>query len=287
MERITVKAPAKINLFLHVNGRREDGYHLLDSLAVFADDIADILTFTPQDGFSFDVSGRFSAGLNTDNLVMKAVRLMEDACGKYLRGHLRLEKNIPVGAGLGGGSSDAAALVKMVEGIWRKPLDQKARNEILLKLGADVPVCYARRACRFQGIGDVITDAPSLPGLHMLMVWPDVHTVTKDVFITHRQTHREAPVDMPASFGAFSSFITFLETTGNDLADAAEKLHPVIATARDAIRQTDGCLLSRMSGSGSCVFGMFETENLCTAAKNRITTQYPQWWVHTAYISGN
>lgn len=287
MERHTIKAPAKINLFLHVNGRREDGYHLLDSLTVFSDDVTDVLSIAPADNFSFDVSGIFSAGLESDNLVTKAVRLMEDATGETLRAHIHLEKNIPVGAGLGGGSSDAAAVVKLVEEIWGKPLETKTRDAILLKLGADVPVCYVGKPCRFQGVGDMISDVPPLPSFHMAMVWPNVHAATKDVFSAREQIYREAVVAILPSFNDLSAFMEFLKTTGNDLSDAAEKMYPDIRTAREAMEKTHGCLLARMSGSGSSVFGIFETKELCSAAKESISGQYPQWWAHTSAIAGN
>lgn len=283
MERsLTFQAPAKINLFLHVNGRREDGYHRLDSLTVFARDAADTLVFTEQDRFSFAISGPFSAGLENGNLVVKAVRLMEEATGKTLTYSIHLTKNIPAGAGLGGGSSDAATVVKAVEELWGNPLKEKERDALLLKLGADVPVCYRATPCRFRGIGDEISGAPSLPAFHMLMVWPNAHAATKDVFHAREKTYRTHAVSFPEKFADLAAFIEFLKTTGNDLAQAAEGLYPEIKTAREMMEKTQGCLLARMSGSGSSVFGIFETAQSCDAAKKIYSAEFPRWWAHTS-----
>ncbi len=153
--KASVRAPAKINLYLHVTRMREDGYHLLDSLVVFAGDVADVVTVEEQDEFSIEVTGPFANSLNADNIVSKAA----NAYGKPCK--ITMEKNIPVGAGLGGGSSDAAAAIRGLEEL-HGPM--KNRDAVLLALGADVPVCYRATPSRFQGIGEILSGAPALPG---------------------------------------------------------------------------------------------------------------------------
>lgn len=280
---IAQSAPAKINLYLHVTGKREDGYHLLDSMVVFAPGIADDLTIAEHDGFSFSMSGLFSdqAGDTDKNLAVRAARLYGDVTGHTLNIALHLEKNIPAGAGLGGGSADAAATIRALEHFFETPLPDRDRH--LLALGADVPVCYRARPCRFKGIGEVITDIPPLPALPMLLVWPGAHSSTKDVFAA-RQAGYKALASIPPSLGNMQQFLFFLKGTSNDLVPAAEHLAPVIAEAASLLAAQPGCTLARMSGSGSALYGLFESETQARHAREDILSLHPDWWVQSTLI---
>lgn len=275
-------ASAKINLYLHVTGRRSDGYHLLDSLVVFADGIRDEVTVATADKFFLSVNGPFAANLSGGNLVEKATLLVAEACGKAPNVRIDLQKNIPLGAGLGGGSSDAATTVRALEEIWDFSLPQQQRDELLLKLGADVPVCYQAQVARFKGIGEKITAIPTLPRFHVLLIWPGMHAETKEVFRVRPPVYLQGDVIYPPSFPSLHDFVAFLKSTSNDLTEAAEEIVPVIREARKFMEAQDGCLLARMSGSGSCVFGIFnkavESEEALKAVKN------PDWWAHTSII---
>lgn len=284
--RFIEAAPAKINLYLHLTGQRADGYHLLDSLTVFAHDIADRIHIADSDRFSFSISGPFADALtqtDTDkNLAVRAARLYTEMTGKGEAVTIVLEKNIPSGAGLGGGSADAAAVIRAMEKIFETDLPDRISN--LLRLGADVPVCYHASACRFEGIGEHISTIPPLPSLFMLIVWPSCHSSTQDVFAL-RTSGFSKTATIPASFGNTQQFIEFLNSTRNDLVDAAVSLNPDIKKAADLAAQQDGCLLSRMSGSGSAVFGLFDNNESCTLAQKTIQTAQPAWWVQTTKLA--
>ncbi len=283
-----LSAPAKINLYLHVTGRREDGYHLLDSLTVFARDVADHLTFVPSQSFSLQITGPFAdtrnSGLMEDNLVLRAARAMAALCGRDDGFSITLEKNIPMGAGLGGGSADAAACVRALEHLWDVTLEESQRDALMLKLGADVPVCYRARTSRFEGIGDIVTPvAAVLPEMHLLLLYPDAHTVTKNVFKAREQVFGERAEDVPAN-ATYPDFMQWLSGTRNDLEDAAEALTPQIREARTFLTGLSGCTLSRMSGSGSCVFGIFESGKGCRDAVKECQKSKPRWWAQATQI---
>lgn len=279
------KAPAKINLYLHVTGRREDGYHLLDSLVVFANDLADDITVTESNDFSFGVSGPYAGALAAEdqerNLCVRAARLYAEAIGAAPHFKIHLEKHLPAGAGIGGGSADAAAVIRALEEFHGQPLP--TRDPRLAMLGADVPVCYRSHACRFKGIGDIIRDVPPIPPFHILLVWPDRHSATKGVFAAQEWAYQR-PVEYPPSFGTLEQFVSFLRNTKNDLYVPAARLTPEITQAVEAIESQGQCLLARMSGSGSAAFGLFADAAGCQAAERHIARRYPGWWVKSAFI---
>lgn len=283
MSAVTLRAPAKINLYLHVTGKRSDGYHLLDSMAVFADSVTDVVHVEISDGIACSVSGPFSQGIGDDNLVLKACHLFCETMGLRTGATIHLEKNIPQGAGLGGGSADAAAAIKALEKLYDLPLHGESRNGFLLHLGADVPVCYAAKPCRFEGIGEKITHIPPLPKFHMLLIHPGTHSSTKEIFARY-DGHFDQPVSIPPSFGTFDALIAFLSGSGNSLSAAAEGLTPDIGIVRTFLQTQDGCALTRMTGSGSCVFGLFEHAEDCAKARLMCERLHPQWWVQAAQI---
>ena len=250
-------APAKINLFLHVTGKRADGYHLLDSLVVFAG-IGDRLHAEPSDGLSLVVTGPFAAGLDAegDNLVLRAARALADAAGIAPNAALRLEKNLPVASGIGGGSADAAAALRLLSRLWSVALDPASMHRIAERLGADVPVCLAGHPTRMRGVGEQLDPAPALPAYGMVLVNPGVALGTADVFRARRAAF-SAPAELPGKWNSAAAMATGLRGLTNDLQPPAIALRPIVGHVLAALTARPGCLLSRMSGSGATCFGLF------------------------------
>lgn len=283
---VALSAPAKINLFLHITGKRADGYHLLDSLVVFAEDVCDHIKIEPAKELSLTISGPFAKKLDgaaQNNLVWKAAQRFARLTNNQANIHISLEKNIPPGAGLGGGSADAAAMIKGLERLWRTSLPEKEKANFFLSLGADVPVCYHGKTCRFQGVGEIISSAPELPPLNVLLAYPGVHCTTADIFRHHLKKETSSP-DWSAQIKTLSDLLDFLHCTQNDLSAAAGDLFPVIEMAQKAMNFQEGCLFARMSGSGSCIFGLFHDDISCAQAQARLAADFPDWWVKKAMI---
>ena len=266
-------APAKVNLFLHVTGRRADGYHVLDSLAVFGP-AADQLSATEDDALSLTLGGPFGGALSAepDNLVLRAARAL--AAGRPLGARLHLEKHLPVASGIGGGSADAAAALRLLNRIWGLGLDEAALAALALPLGADIPVCLASRPARMQGVGEVISAAPVLPEFGLALVNPGVPVATPDVFRA-RQGGFSPPAILPARWPSAARMAEDLGRLSNDLEAPALCLCPVIAEVLGALRAQPGCLLARMSGSGATCFGLFATAAQAEAAAQAMPGN---WW---------
>ena len=249
-------APAKVNLYLHVIGRRADGYHLLDSLAVFPA-VGDRLSYAPSDALSLRITGAFAAGLGdeADNLVLRAARRLAERAGRRATGRLLLEKNLPVASGIGGGSADAAASLRLLRAAWGVDADLA---EVALALGADVPVCLARQSARMAGIGEILLPAPRLPAFGILLVNPGFPVSTASVFRTRSATY-SAPAALPAAWPDATAMAATLAGLRNDLEHAAISLAPGIAEVLAWARRLPGCLLARMSGSGATCFALFPT----------------------------
>nr|WP_325601823.1 4-(cytidine 5'-diphospho)-2-C-methyl-D-erythritol kinase [Rhodopila sp.] len=274
---LTEAAPAKVNLYLHVVGRRDDGYHLLDSLVVFAG-IGDRLTVEPSDALTLRVTGPFAAGLaaEADNLVLRAARALAGLCGAVPRGALTLEKNLPVASGIGGGSADAAAALRLLCRFWSVNPAGSDLAELGRGIGADIPVCLSGRPAVMAGIGEVLTPVERLPRLGIVLVNPGVAVSTPMVFKA-RSGPFSAPVE-GASRGwpTAGGLIAALQAASNDLEAPARGLAPEIGGVLDRLRAEPGCLLARMSGSGATCFGLFGTEAEAQAAAPRIAR--PGWW---------
>jgi 4-diphosphocytidyl-2-C-methyl-D-erythritol kinase len=266
-------APAKVNLYLHVTGRRADGYHLLDSVAVFPA-VGDALHAEPADGLSLAITGRFGFDLrpDDDNLVLRAARMLAAHAGVPARAELLLEKHLPVASGIGGGSADAAAALRLLGGLWGIA---PATPALALGLGADVPVCLASAPARMGGIGELLSAAPGLPSFGMVLANPGVQVSTPAVFRA-RAAGFTAPADLPASWPDAAAMAAALDGLTNDLQAPAVALCPQIAEALAALRDLPGCLLARMSGSGATCFGLFATPVDAKMAAGRL--QHPDWW---------
>ena len=268
-------APAKVNLYLHVTGRRADGYHLLDSLAVFGP-AEDTVAAAPAAGLTLALEGRFGAALQAepDNLVLRAARALAAAAGVPAQAALRLTKQLPVASGIGGGSADAAAALRALNALWGCGLDEAALAAIAAPLGADIPVCVASRPARMQGVGEVLLPAPALPECGLLLVNPGVALPTPAVFKA-RAPGFTPPASLPAAWPSAAAMAAALAELRNDLEPPAIGLCPVIAEVLAALRALPGCLLARMSGSGATCFGLFATPAAAAAAATLLPGA---WW---------
>lgn len=284
---VKATAPAKINLFLHITGKRkDDGYHLLESLMVFAN-FGDEITVSAEEKMHLDISGPFGKQLwhdaLVDNLVMKAAK----KCVKHMplkskmkAARIMLKKNIPIGAGLGGGSSDAATVVKLLSRLWGTP---PLSDKELLSLGADVPICMKQVPSMVSGIGEIIRPV-SIPGpLHLLLVHPGVPVSAVAVYKKSVSSFSpsQEPINMPKKI---PDFIEWLAVQSNDLEEPAITIAPVISIVLEALENTSECQLSRMSGSGSACFGIYPDEEAVKCAAKQVKMTYPEWWVQAAVI---
>jgi 4-diphosphocytidyl-2-C-methyl-D-erythritol kinase len=277
---ITQSAPAKINLFLHVGERRADGFHPLQSLAVFTD-MGDVLEIEPADTLALAVDGPFAKGLDGegDNLVLRAARALGSDGAKLV-----LTKNLPVASGIGGGSSDAAAALRGLRALWNDSRDDAALQAVAAALGSDIPVCLAATAAFMEGRGEILRGVEAMPRVPMLLVNPGVAVPTRDVFAT-LQTRSGAEMALPRGhFRDTADLLRFLETTRNDLETPARALEPVIGDVLTALAALPGALLSRMSGSGATCFGIFADDDCCRRAADLLARAHPGWWIAPTFV---
>lgn len=275
-DQLTETAPAKVNLYLHVLGRRADGYHLLDSLVAFAG-IGDTLSAELADTLSLRLHGPFAAALagQPDNLVLRAARLLARATGTTKGAVLNLQKRLPIASGIGGGSADAAAALRLLGRLWQLPDDAGRLARLAEQLGADVPVCLRKQPARMQGIGERLEPAPALPACGILLVNPGVALPTAEVFRA-REGPWSAPAILPLGWETVSAMVGDLGALRNDLQPAAVSLQPVIGTVLSALAATSGCLLARMSGSGATCFGLYPTAGAAERAADALPDA--SWW---------
>jgi 4-diphosphocytidyl-2-C-methyl-D-erythritol kinase len=286
---LVAHAPAKVNLTLRVLGRRADGYHELESLVVFAD-CGDRLTFTPGSALSLTLSGATAseAGADADNLVFKAARALAARMPDLILGAFHLEKNLPVAAGLGGGSSDAAAALRLIAQANRLALDNPHLQAAARATGADVSVCLDPRPRLMRGIGEQLSQPLALPQLPAVLVNPGVALATKDVFAGLKASAQmAAPFDLVAAIAKLESrdqLLHMLQTQPNDLEAPAIILQPVIADVLTVLRGLAGCQLARMSGSGATCFGLFASAAGADAAAKILRAKYPNWWAQACTL---
>ncbi len=281
---LTEQAPAKINLTLRVLGRRADGYHELESLVAFAD-LADTLTLRPGDSLALDVAGPFAAasGSVAGNLVLKAVAALSQRVGGVMAGHFLLEKNIPVAAGIGGGSADAAAALRLLARANGIALDDARLMDAARAVGADVPVCLASKPCIMRGVGEQLSPPLDWPRLAAVLVNPGVALATRDVFAKFAVPQGGAPIaDVPRTQQAMPAF---LAQHGNDLTQAAVACAPVIDDVLAQLRDVPGSLLARMSGSGATCFALFASRDEAATAASMLQARHADWWVTRTVLS--
>jgi 4-diphosphocytidyl-2-C-methyl-D-erythritol kinase len=278
-DRVAEDAPAKINLCLHVTGRRSDGYHLLDSLVVFAD-IGDRIEVAAGSGLSLRLTGPEAKGLtaDADNLVLRAARLMGVADAAIL-----LDKQLPVASGIGGGSADAAATLRALSRLTGRALPPE---EVVLQLGADVPVCLAGQPARMSGIGETLAPLPPLPTLWVVLANPRHPVPTPQVFAALVSRDNPPLPDLRSEAQPTAqSFTAWLAAqTRNDLVPPALTLVPALEQVQTALAATTGCLLARMSGSGGTHFGLFAERDEAQDAARLLGKSHPDWWIVSGRI---
>jgi len=290
--RFARRAPAKINLFLHIVGRRSDGYHLLESLIAFTD-IGDALSAERAPKLSLTVEGPFAAALNATsehdaNLVMRAALSLQARTGTTQGASLVLDKELPVASGIGGGSSDAAAALHLLNALWALSLGEASLAEAGLTLGSDVPVCLHGRPAFVSGVGERVEDCLGVLPLSLVLVNPGHGLATPDVYRAFaasgalgRIPRRAVPKGPWADERAL---VATLKGAGNDLEAPAIALCPVIAQALKALGAQENCALARMSGSGATCFGIFADRAAAERAARAIARAEPAWWVKPARL---
>ncbi len=283
MPPIRVDAWAKVNLFLHVTGKRPDGYHLLDSLVVFAG-IGDTIEAAPAQSLSLEITGPTAPlldALDGDNIVLAAARKLAALCGIDARARITLTKRLPVAAGIGGGSADAAATLRALTALWQVTPSAPQLHDLALSLGADVPVCLRGTPTRMFGIGEKLENTPPLPPAWLVLVNPRIGLSTPAVFKARQGCFHDAlPLTTtPRDAGHLAQE---LRRRDNDLATAAQTLVPEITQALDLLGNTPNCLLARMSGSGATCFGLYADQASATEAARQILAHRPGWWCHAA-----
>ena len=285
---------AKVNLTLRVVGRRVDGYHELESLVAFAD-CADRLSLTPGSELHLATTGPLAqaCGESADNLVFTAARLLSERVPALKLGEFILDKVLPVAAGIGGGSADAAAALRLLARLNGIALDDPRLNDVALLTGADVPVCLASRACDMAGVGETLVPL-SLPKLPCVMINPRLPVATKDVFkalglrngelLVGASDVIEAPA-WPEAGASIADWVEALSAVANDLEAPAMRIQPAISKVLSALCSADDVLLARMSGSGATCFAIFSEHAAAQRAAQKIVHDHPAWWVHAGELS--
>jgi len=282
---LTGLAPAKINLFLHVGPLADDGYHPLASLVAFAD-VGDAVTVARADALSLAVTGPFSRALagEGDNLILRGLRALGEAAGIGAPPvAVTLDKQLPIAAGLGGGSADAGTAIRLAAQLLDLDLDEVALEAVAGVVGADGPMCLRVRPAWATGRGDDLNDEPRLPPLHAVLLNPGLPSPTGAVY----RAYDDAPAggadcpDAPADWSP-AAVIDWLKGQRNDLEAPALRVTPGIGEALSAMNAALGCRLTRMSGSGATVFGLFEDAAAAKAAT--VALQRPGWWVRSCLL---
>jgi 4-diphosphocytidyl-2-C-methyl-D-erythritol kinase len=277
-------APAKLNLYLHVTGRRPDGFHLLDSLVAFAS-VGDEVTVAPAKELSLTITGPFApqlAGDPRDNLAWRAAVLLAGRLERSADIAISLTKNLPVASGIGGGSSDAAACLNALAALWHCR-DRALLAHIGAALGSDIPACLSAWPAWLGDIGDQVEAAGKVPACGVVLVNPAIALPTASVYRAFT-----GPYSPPARFSIPDDALDFADTLAmrrNDLTDAAVGLVPQIAAVLDRLARIETGLLVRMSGSGATCFALFETTEEASAAARQLRAEYPGWWIAAAALS--
>jgi 4-diphosphocytidyl-2-C-methyl-D-erythritol kinase len=294
MPALMQEGRAKVNLTLRVVGRRVDGYHDLESVVAFAD-CCDQLTLTPGSGLNLVTSGPLAqaCGDPEDNLVLKAAQLLRERVPELKLGDFSLDKVLPVAAGIGGGSADAAAALRLLAQANGLELDDPRLIEVARLTGADVPVCLASNACVMTGVGETLLPL-SLPKMPCVMVNPRIAVATKDVFKALGLRNGQLLVGAtdvfrgtawPEAGASLEDWVEALAAEHNDLEAPATRIQPVIGEVLAALSASNGAWLARMSGSGATCFAIYENTADAQRAAQKIQLDHPQWWVHAGVLS--
>jgi len=287
---LSEQAPAKVNLTLRILGRRADGYHELESLVVFAR-LGDRLTLRPGDALGLDIEGptAAAAGDVADNLVLRAANALATHIDGLRTGCFALTKHLPVAAGLGGGSADAAAALRLLARLNELARPDPRLEEAARQTGADVPVCLEPRGRLMRGIGEILSAPLDLPALPAVLVNPGVAVPTRDVFaklgLRPGETCGEAREIDPRRLTERDALMAYMRRHPNGLERPAVALQPVIADVLAALADQKGCALARMSGSGATCFGLFGSDAEAAAAAQALASARPGWWVAATVLN--
>jgi 4-diphosphocytidyl-2-C-methyl-D-erythritol kinase len=280
-------AYAKVNLTLHLIERLPDGYHALDSLVAFVD-VGDQLqaTLLPDGELRLVIDGEYGRGLpNEDNLIIRAAQRLQQEAAMSQGAALRLSKQIPVGAGLGGGSADAAATLRLLNHLWGLEYSPAMLAELGSDLGADIPACVFSVPTRMEGIGDQLHAMPHIPAMPLVLLYPNAPLWTPEVYAATAGKPFSGQLSGIPTIGASKNdWLAWLHTTHNDLEPAACSLSTHIQTMLDALLAMEGCALARMSGSGSACFGVFDSQKAAVDAAQIIQNAQPNWWVRVSQL---
>lgn len=287
MNIFRIAAPAKLNLFLHIIGKRPDGYHLLESLTFFTE-FGDHLEFTPSTNLTLHITGPMATGLQSDqseNLILRAAKLLQSHAKITNGATITLQKNIPIGAGLGGGSSDAAATLLALNQFWNLSLSTDNLIHLAAQLGSDIPACVLNTPAWVAGTGEQVQPIAFPQGGWLLLLNPNQPLLTADVFRGFH-TAFDAALVPPSDCSTLQDLATWARAQHNSLEAPAIAIMPEISELLSALATTEHCMLHRMSGSGATCFGLYETQEHATAAYKYVTSHYPNWWAITTPIKG-
>jgi len=281
MGEVTKDAAAKINLFLHVKGKRQDGYHLLESLVIFCQ-LGDRITVRPADELTITVQGPFAAALESEeNIVGVAARKLLARSRQLANVEITLEKTLPVGAGIGGGSADAAATLRALKQFYNLQISNTELSEIALQLGADVPACLHSKPAIMTGIGEELRFLDNLPPFALLLANPGYHVETAAVFRALDLAACPLRTPLDVRFSDYRSLMSRMAKTGNDLVAPAIKIAPNIA---EMLKEVSAGDINGMSGSGATCFSIFPTLKDAEMAAQDLQSRYPDWWVAATAI---
>ncbi len=279
MISLEARSMAKLNLFLHVTGKRSDGYHELDSLAVFTEDVYDLISIEFSDQYQLIINGPFAMELTeSENIITRAVNLLSEKYQKPATVKINLTKNLPVASGIGGGSSNAATVIKLLCRLWGISIDDLNINSISKDLGADVPMFFSSGACYFNGIGEVISPVKLFPDIWAILINPGIQVSTPEIFRMGLEKYYK-PQMRHQYFFDNQTLISFLKDTQNDLYFNALQIVSSLSNMVTALADISGCELSRMSGSGATCFGLFSNIQQAKAAVKFLQEKFPNYWI--------
>lgn len=287
---VTAVARAKVNLTLKVLGRREDGFHELRSLIAFADGLADEITVIPAPDFAFSCRGPFAADVVGENLIVRASELLREKFPDISIGQVRLKKNLPVAAGIGGGSADVGAFLRVVRDAAHIDLDDEEWRRVAVRLGADVPVCFENSAAFVSGIGEEISTVASMPRLPAVLANPMVHVPADKTFQVFRALGAGdvaettlSPVRQPLLHRC-DQVLELVRSDGNDLERAAASIVPEIAEVKAALGRAINVKVVGLSGAGATCFALFDEDHAAKEAALRLQADQPTWWVQATTL---
>lgn len=282
MTTLRANSLAKINLFLHITGKEIGNYHSLDSLIVFAEDVYDVITITSSAEYQLNITGDGAKQLiGRPNIITTAVDALCKHFGKKPAITITLNKHLPLGSGIGGGSSNAATIVKLLCKLWQ--VDDPG-NDFLKSIGADVPACYFGEACYANGIGEIITPIIKFPDLWAVLVNPNIHITTSQIFKMGLEQFFKPEINHQYNFDSSDELIDLLKHTQNDLYFNSLQLVPILGNVIQVISECDDCVISRMSGSGATCFGLFTNKLVANAAANKLQSLFPGYFIRTTKL---